>query len=328
MKSLLKVEITNNGSPSNRNMKVYYGTQEFEKLENAVVTSGTFDGVHLGHRKILNRLNEVAYQNKGESVVITFYPHPRSVISPDNQNVKLLSTLDEKIELLEKSGVQHLLIIPFTREFSELSSEEFIQKILVQTIGTKTLVIGYDHRFGKNREGGFDYLKANKERYGFEIEEISRQDIENMGVSSSKIRKALQEGEVPSADHFLGRNYSLSGVIVKGKQLGRTIGFPTANIQVREIAKLIPLDGVYAVKVSYKEKAFGGMLNIGNRPTVDGTYQTVEVNIFDFDQEIYGENLTVKFLQKIRNEQKFNGLDELKAQIVKDKITCKAILNL
>ena len=307
-------------------MNVYYGIQEFKKLENAVVTSGTFDGVHLGHQKILKRFNEVAELTNGESVVITFYPHPRSVISPDNQIVKLLSTLEEKIELLEKSGVDNLLIIPFTREFSELSSEEFIQKILIDTIGTKTLVIGYDHRFGKNREGGFDYLKLNKEKYGFQIEEISRQDIENVGVSSSKIRKALQEGDVPSADHFLGRNYSLSGVIVKGKQLGRTIGFPTANIQVREIAKLIPLDGVYAVKVYYKDEAFGGMLNIGNRPTVDGTFQTVEVNIFDFDQEIYGEKLTVEFLQKIRNEQKFNGLDELKAQIAKDKITCEEIL--
>ena len=308
-------------------MNVYYGIQEFKKLENAVVTSGTFDGVHLGHQKILKRLNEVAELTNGESVVITFYPHPRSVISPDNQIVKLLSTLEEKIELLEKSGVNNLLIVPFTREFSELSSEEFIQKILIETIGTKTLVIGYDHRFGKNREGGFDYLKLNKEKYGFGIEEISRQDIENVGVSSSKIRKALQEGDVPSADHFLGRNYSLSGVIVKGKQLGRTIGFPTANIQVREIAKLIPLDGVYAVKVYYKDEAFGGMLNIGNRPTVDGTFQTVEVNIFEFDQEIYGEKLTIEFLQKIRNEQKFNGLDELKTQIAKDKITCKKILN-
>jgi riboflavin kinase/FMN adenylyltransferase len=309
-------------------MNVYYGIQEFKKLENAVVTSGTFDGVHLGHQKIINRLNEVAKLTNGESVVITFYPHPRSVISPDNQIVRLLSTLDEKIELLEKSGVNNLLIIPFTREFSELSSEEFIQKILIQTIGTKTLVIGYDHRFGKNREGGFDYLKLNKEKYGFNIEEISRQDIENVAVSSSKIRKALQEGDVPSADHFLGRNYSLSGVIVKGKQLGRTIGFPTANIQVREIAKLIPSDGVYAVKVYYNEIVFGGMLNIGNRPTVDGTFQTVEVNIFDFDQEIYGENLTVEFLKKLRNEQKFNGLDELKTQIAKDKITCEQILNM
>ena len=307
-------------------MNVYYGIQEFKKLENAVVTSGTFDGVHLGHQKILSRLNQVADLTNGQSVVITFYPHPRSVISPDNQIVRLLSTLDEKIELLENSGVNHLLIIPFTREFSELSSEEFIQKILIQTIGTKTLVIGYDHRFGKNREGGFDFLKANKEKYGFDIEEISRQDIENVGVSSSKIRKALQEGDVPTADHFLGRNYSISGLIVKGKQLGRTIGFPTANIQVREIAKLIPLDGVYAVKVYYKDDVFGGMLNIGNRPTVDGTYQTVEVNIFDFDQEIYGENLKVEFLQKIRNEKKFNGLDELKAQIAKDKITCEGII--
>ena len=309
-------------------MNVYYGIQEFKKLENAVVTSGTFDGVHLGHQKILNRLNQVADLTNGQSVVITFYPHPRSVISPDNQIVKLLSTLDEKIELLENSGVNHLLIIPFTREFSELSSEEFIQKILIDAIGTKTLVIGFDHRFGKNREGGFDFLKANKEKYGFDIEEISRQDIENVGVSSSKIRKALQEGDVPTADHFLGRNYSVSGLIVKGKQLGRTIGFPTANIQVREIAKLIPLDGVYAVKVYYKDDVFGGMLNIGNRPTVDGTYQTIEVNIFDFDQEIYGENLKVEFLQKIRNEKKFNGLDELKEQIAKDKITCKGILNI
>ncbi len=307
-------------------MNVYHGIKDFVKLENAVVTSGTFDGVHLGHQKILNRLKEVASENKGETVVITFYPHPRSVISPDNKVVNLLSTLDEKIELLEKNEINHLVIIPFTREFSELSSEEFIQKILIDAIGTKTLVIGFDHRFGKNREGGFDYLKANKARYGFEIEEISRQDLENVGISSSKIRKALIGGDVPTADHFLGRNYSISGVIVKGKQLGRTIGFPTANIQVREIAKLVPADGVYAVKVYYREEAFGGMLNIGNRPTVDGTFKTIEVNIFDFDREIYGENLTIEFVQKIRNEQKFNGLDELKAQIAKDKETCMAIL--
>ena len=307
-------------------MNVYYGIKEFIKLENAVVTSGTFDGVHLGHQKILNRLNEVASETKGESVVITFYPHPRSVISPDNKTINLLSTLDEKIELLEKNGVNHLVIIPFTREFSELSSEEFIQKILIETIGTKTLVIGFDHRFGKNREGGFDYLKENKARYGFEIEEIPRHDLENVGISSSKIRKALLEGDVQIAHHFLGRNYSVSGIIVKGKQLGRTIGFPTANIQVREIAKLIPADGVYAVKVYYRENEFGGMLNIGNRPTVDGTYKTIEVNIFDFDREIYGENLTIEFIKKIRNEQKFNGLEELKAQIARDREICKGIL--
>jgi riboflavin kinase/FMN adenylyltransferase len=307
-------------------MKVYYGIQEFQKLENAVVTSGTFDGVHLGHQKILKRLAEVAQQTGGESVVITFYPHPRTVVSADNQEVKLLSTLDEKIELLTQNGVQHLLVIPFTREFSELTSEEFIQKVIINTIGTKTLVIGYDHRFGKNREGGFDYLVQNASRYGFGVEEISRQDIDHMAVSSSKIRKAIQDGDMTQAQHFLGRNYDLNGLVVKGKQIGRTIGFPTANIQVREQTKLVPQDGVYAVWVYYNAEKLRGMLNIGNRPTVDGTYKTIEVNILDFNKEIYGENLKVEFVQKVRPEQKFNGLDALKAQIAQDKLTVSDIL--
>ncbi|MDI9859444.1 bifunctional riboflavin kinase/FAD synthetase [Flectobacillus roseus] len=307
-------------------MKVYYGIQEFQKLENAVVTSGTFDGVHLGHQKILKRLAEVAQQTGGESVVITFYPHPRTVVSADNQEVKLLSTLDEKIELLTQNGVQHLLVIPFTREFSELTSEEFIQKVIINTIGTKTLVIGYDHRFGKNREGGFDYLVQNASRYGFGVEEISRQDIDHIAVSSSKIRKAIQDGDMTQAQHFLGRNYDLNGLVVKGKQIGRTIGFPTANIQVREQTKLVPQDGVYAVWVYYNAEKLRGMLNIGNRPTVDGTYKTIEVNILDFNKEIYGENLKVEFVQKVRAEQKFNGLDALKAQIAQDKLTVSDIL--
>jgi riboflavin kinase / FMN adenylyltransferase len=308
-------------------MKIYKGINEFVKIENAVVTSGTFDGVHLGHQKILKRLNEVAQQSAGESVVITFYPHPRSVVSTENQSVKLLSTFDEKAELLQQNGVNHLLVIPFTREFSELKTEEFIQKILVDKIGTKKLVIGYDHRFGKNREGGFDYLQANAQKYGFEVEEILRQDVENIGVSSSKIRKALAEGDVPTANHFLGRNYSLSGIVVKGKQLGRTIGFPTANVLTNESDKLIPHKGVYAVKVKYKDELFGGMLNIGFRPTVEGTFQTIEVNIFDFDKDIYGENISIEFIQKTRNEQKFNGLEELKAQIRRDKDEVMLILN-
>lgn len=307
-------------------MKVYYGIQEFQKLENAVVTSGTFDGVHLGHQKILKRLAEVAQQTGGESVVITFYPHPRTVVSADTQEVKLLSTLDEKIELLTQNGVQHLLVIPFTREFSELTSEEFIQKVIINTIGTKTLVIGYDHRFGKNREGGFDYLVQNASRYGFGVEEISRQDIDHVAVSSSKIRKAIQDGDMTQAQHFLGRNYDLNGLVVKGKQIGRTIGFPTANIQVREQTKLVPQDGVYAVWVYYNAEKLRGMLNIGNRPTVDGTYKTIEVNILDFNKEIYGENLRVEFVQKVRAEQKFNGLDALKAQIAQDKLTVSDIL--
>jgi riboflavin kinase/FMN adenylyltransferase len=247
-------------------------------------------------------------------------------VSADNQEVKLLSTLDEKIELLTQNGVQHLLVIPFTREFSELTSEEFIQKVIINTIGTKTLVIGYDHRFGKNREGGFDYLVQNASRYGFGVEEISRQDIDHMAVSSSKIRKAIQDGDMTQAQHFLGRNYDLNGLVVKGKQIGRTIGFPTANIQVREQTKLVPQDGVYAVWVYYNAEKLRGMLNIGNRPTVDGTYKTIEVNILDFNKEIYGENLKVEFVQKVRPEQKFNGLDALKAQIAQDKLTVSDIL--
>ena len=308
-------------------MNVYYGIQEFKPLTNAVVTSGTFDGVHLGHQKILNRLKEVAQETGGESVVITFYPHPRAVVSTDNQKVSLLTTIEEKIELLETTGIDHLLIIPFTREFSELSSEEFIQKILIETIGTKTLVIGYDHRFGRNREGSFEYLKTHAEKYGFVIEEIARQDIDHLTVSSTRIRQALVEGNIPTANHFLGRDYAISGLVVKGKQLGRTIGVPTANIQVRDINKLVPADGVYAVWVDYRNERFGGMMNIGNRPTVDGRLKTIEVNLFDFDKDIYGENLSVYFVERIRNEQKFNGLDALKEQIGKDKEAILAILH-
>lgn len=306
-------------------MNVYYGIQEFRKLSFAVVTSGTFDGVHLGHQKILSRIKEVCATIGGESVLITFHPHPRMVIQ-GAKDLQLLTTIEEKITLLEANGVQHLLIIPFNREFSELSSEEFIHKILIDTIGTKKLVIGYDHRFGKNREGGFDYLQTNAQRYGFEIEEIPRQDLDHVTVSSSKIRKSLLEGDVHLADEFLGRPYSLSGTIVKGKQLGRTIGYPTANIQIPEEYKLVPANGVYAVQVLYQGQSYGGMLNIGTRPTVDGTFRTIEVNIFEFDKEIYGEKLTVQFVQKIRNEQKFNGIVELKAQLVEDKIVALDIL--
>lgn len=307
-------------------MKVYFGIQEFTKLPNAVVTSGTFDGVHLGHQKILQRLKEVAAKTAGETVVITFDPHPRSVVSHERQPVQLLSTLDEKINLLQANGIDHLLIIPFTRKFSESTSAEFIQTVLVDTIGTKTLVIGYDHRFGRNREGSFEYLKEHASNFGFVVEEISRHDIDNIGISSSKIRKALIDGEVQIARHFLGKNYTLGGLVVKGKQLGRTIGFPTANIQVRELSKLVPQDGVYAVKVLYKDRSLKGMLNIGNRPTVDGTYKTIEVHILDFNEEIYGEFLEIELIERIRPEIKFSGLEALKQQIQLDKVQILQVL--
>lgn len=309
-------------------MKVYKNIHDFKPLQNAVVTSGTFDGVHKGHQKILNRLNEVADSINGESVVITFHPHPRMVIATDSDDLKLLSTIDEKIQLLENQEVKHLIIIPFTREFSELTSDEFINKILVERIGTKKLVIGYDHRFGRNREGGFDYLKKHSHNYGFEIEEIPRQEIDHLTISSTKIRNSLLEGNVKIANELLGRFYSFTGLIAKGRQLGRTIGFPTANVQVLESYKLIPSDGVYAVKVHIRGEEKFGMMNIGMRPTVNGIGRTQEVNIFDFEDDIYGEKMTVELIDFIRKEQKFNGLDELKAQINKDKITIKTLLKL
>jgi riboflavin kinase/FMN adenylyltransferase len=300
-------------------LKVYYNLSDFRPLQNAIVTSGTFDGVHLGHQKILQILRETTQTSEGESVVLTFWPHPRMVVSQDSQSLKLLSTVDEKIALLEKQGVNHLLIVPFTREFSELSSEEYVQKILLDTIGTKKLVIGYDHRFGRNREGSFQYLEANSARFGIEIEEISRQEIENLVISSTKIRQSLLDGNVKSANDLLGRNYSFSGIVVKGRQLGRTIGFPTANVQVSESYKLIPSNGVYAVRTLLRGQWLNGIMNIGNRPTVDGVGRTQEVHILDFSDDIYGENITVELIDYIRPEQKFNGIEELKNQILKDQ---------
>jgi riboflavin kinase/FMN adenylyltransferase len=307
-------------------MIIYRGLDDIQPLPNAVVTSGTFDGVHRGHQTILARLTEVAQASGGESVLITYWPHPRTVVSNDSQNLKLLTTLDEKIELLDQAGVDHLIVIPFTRSFSELTSEEYVRQILIDKIGTKKLVIGYDHRFGRDREGGFDYIQAHQSEYGFEVEEIPRQDVEAVGVSSSKIRAALNEGNVHTANLFLGRPYSLTGTIVKGRQLGRTIGFPTANMQVDDPSKLIPANGVYAVSVEYAGQTLGGMLNIGFRPTVAGTNQTIETYIFDFDKDIYGEHMTLRFTEFLRPEQKFEGLPALVAQLKRDEEAARAIL--
>ncbi|WP_460984917.1 bifunctional riboflavin kinase/FAD synthetase [Spirosoma fluminis] len=307
-------------------MMIHRGLDDLQPLVNAVVTSGTFDGVHRGHQTILSRLTEVAKLSGGESVLITYWPHPRTVVSNDSQNLRLLTTLDEKIELLAQAGVDHLIVIPFTRSFSQLTSEEYIRQILIDKIGTKKLVIGYDHRFGRDREGGFDYIQAHQSEYGFEVEEIPRQDVEAVGVSSSRIRAALSEGNVHTANLFLGREYSLTGTVIKGQQLGRTIGFPTANLQVDDLIKLIPANGVYAVDVLYGGQTLGGMLNIGYRPTVGGTNQTIETYIFDFDKDIYGEHMTLKFRAFLRPEQKFDGLPALVAQLKRDEESARKIL--
>jgi riboflavin kinase/FMN adenylyltransferase len=307
-------------------MKIYHGLDDFTRLSYAVVTSGTFDGVHVGHQKILKRLTELAQKNNGETVVITFWPHPRLVLHPEDESLKLLNTFEEKTELLKAQGIQHLVRIPFTKEFSHLTSEEFIVKILVNTIGTKKLVIGYDHRFGKNREGSFEQLKLNAPRYGFEVEEIPRQDIDHIGVSSTKIRQSLECGDLDTATHLLGMYYSLTGRVVKGDKLGRLLGFPTANIEVDTKYKLIPCDGIYAVTVKHEHQSYGGMLYIGNRPTINGTKRNIEVNIFDFDKDIYGESITIYFHKLIRGDIKFTDLEELKLQLYKDKVDSLAVL--
>ena len=308
-------------------MKVHDGSASFEQPRLAVVTSGTFDGVHVGHQKILSRLKELAAEKGGEAVVLTFWPHPRLVLKPEDNSLKLLSTFDEKLRLFEQQGIDHVVRVPFTQEFSQLSSDEFIRKVLVDKIGTRYLVIGYDHRFGKNREGGFDYLTEHSADYGFQVEEIPRQDIEDVGVSSTKIRQALDEGDIFTANEYLGRPYLLTGEVIHGDQLGRSWGFPTANISVQEKYKLVPKDGIYACRVRWNERLLEGMMYIGVRPTINGIQRNIEVNIFDFDQEIYGETLEVHFIGQIREDMKFENIDQLKNQLALDKVAAQTILS-
>lgn len=311
-------------------MQIYHNLSEFKAKGNAVVTTGTFDGVHIGHRKILSSLINKAKQNNGESVLLTFWPHPKLVLSPsrDERVTKILTTIEEKTELLEKIGIDHLVILPFTREFSELSCEQYIEDVLISGFGTKSLVIGYDHRFGRNREGGIDYLVKHSERFKIEIEEISRQEVDNMTISSTKIRRALETGDIKTANDLLGRNYDFTGTVVKGRQLGRQIGFPTANVKVQTEFKLIPKNGVYTVMAWVRDKKYGGVMNIGVRPTVEGKGITQEVHIFDFSDDIYGETVKVEIVDFIRDEQKFDGLDALIQQIKLDSETAKKALKL
>lgn len=300
-------------------MKIYHNIEEFQKIENAVVTTGTFDGVHIGHVKIIDRLKEVAKKINGETVLLTFFPHPRTVLFSDN-DLKLISTKHEKIALLEQAGIDHLIIHPFSREFSRLSSVEFVRDILVNKIGTSKLVIGYNHHFGRNREGSFEHLKEYGPVYGFQVEEIAAQDVENVSVSSTKIRKAVENGDILTAREYLNHDFSITGIVVRGNHLGHKIGFPTANIKILNSHKLVPANGVYAVRVLTHGKEYQGMLNIGVRPTVDGSEKTIEVHIIDFDKDVYGEELTLFFEDRIRDEQKFESLDALKKQLEKDKL--------
>jgi riboflavin kinase / FMN adenylyltransferase len=300
-------------------MQIHEGLADFPSIEYPVVTSGTFDGVHVGHQKILYRIRELARKNNGETVLLTYWPHPRLVLYPKEHQLRLLSTFEEKVKLLRDFGIDHLIVLPFTPEFSQMGSVDFIQNILVEKIQTKCLVIGYDHKFGKNREGSFDYLQAHSAELGFSIEEISRQDVDDMGVSSSKIRTAVEGGDLPTATSYLGRPYSLTGEVVIGQQIGRSIGFPTANIQVKDDYKLLPKNGVYAVTIQVDDQQYKGMLNLGNRPTVAGEQKTIEVHLFDFSGDLYQKTVTVNFIQFLREEIKFADLEALKAQLKRDQ---------
>ncbi len=307
-------------------MKVIRSIQDIPQIKNAVVTNGTFDGTHVGHQKILEQLVNSAKRIDGESVVITYWPHPRLVLGKETDNFKLLYTIEERIELLKAYPIDYLIILEFTKEFAEQSSETFIRSILMDKIGTKKLIIGYNHRFGKNREGGFDYLKENASIFGFEIEEISKQVIDDEGISSTKIRKALLRGDVDTANNYLDKKFFLFGKVVHGKKLGRTIGFPTANLEVNSKNKIIPEDGVYAVLVEREgsPEQFKGMMNIGYKPTVESNkeFKTVEVHIFDFDKDLYGEILKVEFVFRIRAEKKFESVEALQKQLEYDKSLC------
>ena len=329
-------------------MKIYNHLSEFKRLNNAVATIGTFDGVHFGHQKIINRLCELARSTGGESVILTFFPHPRMIIDPENQDLKLINTIKEKAQILEQLGVDHLIITPFTRDFSNLSAAEYIQQILVNTIGTKQIIVGYDHRFGKDRKGGMAELESFATVLDYTIEQIPEQDINAVAVSSTKIRTALLSGDVALAAEYLGYYFSICGPVIKGDKIGRTIGFPTANIFVEETYKLIPSDGIYAVTVEMSEESsaerlamgdgqqaegnspepstlhpqpstFLGMAYIGQRPTINGMTRNIEVNIFDFNREIYGQQIKMNFIKFLRHDVKFTGLEALTEQLHEDK---------
>jgi len=303
-------------------MKVYQAPEYFEKERPVIGTMGTFDGVHLGHKTILNRLRNAAEEYQGESVVITFHPHPRLVLYPEEKNIQLLQTLEERIETLEVFGIDKLLIIPFTLEFSRWNSETFIRRILIETLNIRHIIIGYDHHFGYDRAGGLSELKLAGEKSGFSVEEIPARQINENNISSTRIRNALEVGDLQTARNYLGYPYSLSGKVVHGDHRGKLLGFPTANLEPLNEFKLIPATGVYAVEVDFLKETFQGMMNIGFKPTFGEHKLSIEVHLFNFNLNLYHEHLTVRFIQRIREERKFNSIEELKERLNLDKAEC------
>jgi riboflavin kinase / FMN adenylyltransferase len=305
-------------------MIVHNNIAQLPVFTNAIVTIGTFDGVHTGHQQIIQLMKQEAARVKGETVIITFHPHPRKIIAGGESAVLLLNTLKERIQLLEKAGIDHLVVTPFNEAFADQTAEAYIEEFLVKTFHPHTIIVGYDHRFGKERKGDYTLLEAKAAEFNYRVKEIPAHMLQEIAISSTKIRTALLNGDIATANNCLGYTYFFSGKVTEGNKLGKTIGYPTANIEIADEEKLIPGNGVYAVKIqieNYKLQIadLNGMMNIGTRPTVDGTKRTIEVNIFDFDKTIYGEKLTISLEKHLREEQKFNGLEALKAQLAKDK---------
>jgi riboflavin kinase/FMN adenylyltransferase len=313
-------------------MQVHRNIHQLPDFRNAIITIGTFDGVHLGHCSIISQLKEVAAKVGGESVIITFHPHPRRIVGTESQPVQLLNSLPEKIGLLRSQGVDHLVVVPFTQDFASQSPDEYVEEFLIKYFHPHTIIIGYDHKFGKNRKGDFHLLEDYADRHAFDLVEIPGKLLEEATISSTRIRQALLQGDVKLAASLLGYNYFFEGIVVKGNQLGRTLGYPTANLQLTDNEKLIPANGVYAVTVERilpaknENQVLKGMMNIGVRPTVDGLNRVIEVNLFNFEEDIYGETLKVTIHERLRNEQKFAGLDALKNQLALDKLQSLEVL--
>ena len=287
-------------------MKVFYDLDHLPNFSNTVITIGSFDGVHQGHQKLIQKVNQLARQTNGESILITFHPHPRLIVYPKDKSLQLISSIDEKIQLLEKLGIDNVVVVPFTIEFSQMSADEYIEQFLVSKFHPSYIVIGYDHRFGLSRQGDVNYLKWHGDRCNYEVKVIEKQEIEDIAISSTKIRHALNHGDIQIANRLLDHPFLLTGTVEHGQKIGSDIGFPTANLSITESHKLIPPDGIYAVFATHQEKRYRAMLYIGSRPTIkELNNRTIEVNIFNFDKKIYGDDLQIEFIKKIRNFSKF-----------------------
>lgn len=306
-------------------MKKYSSAASYKNDRPSVVTIGTFDGVHLGHKVILKRLEATAKKEGLDSVVLTFFPHPRMVLQ-QNSDIKLINTIDERVKLLESTGLDHLVIHPFTHAFSRLTALEYVRDILVHKLNAKKIIIGYDHRFGRNRNADIDDLKEFGKTFDFEVEEISAKEIDDVAISSTKIRKALEAGEIEIANTYLGYNFMVSGEVVKGKALGRTISYPTANLKLKENYKIVPKNGVYVVQSEIENKRIFGITSIGTNPTVGGKEKTIETHFLNFEADLYGKEITIEFLTHIRDEENFDSMEILRQAIIKDEIIAKEFL--